>query len=110
MNTMRILVTFANQYEVQNEKTGEITAGCTVNYFFCSDDENNVLKTCSNKSGAIGYQRAKVSLDHYKRDKFVKVPAIYDATMEMAIGSDGKPVLKVVDAEYVCDVVISAVK
>ena len=32
------------------------------------------------------------------------MPAIYDACFEMAVGSDGKPVLKATDLTYVQDV------
>ena len=35
------------------------------------------------------------------------VPGIYDGTFEMTVGSDGKPVLKLVDVDFVAPAVIS---
>lgn len=103
MNKMKILVTFANEWDMTADG-GE--KGCTINYFFFGEN-GEMMKANSYTKGAIGYQRAKVSLDYYKRDKLRKVPAIYDATMEMSVGSDGKPVMKVVDVDYVGDVAIT---
>lgn len=35
------------------------------------------------------------------------MPGIYDGTFEMTVGSDGKPVLKLVDVDFVDAAVIS---
>lgn len=105
MNTSRILVTFANQYDIKDEKTGNITRGCTLNYFFFGEN-GEMFKTMAGLDGAIGYQRAKCSLDYDMRKKIKKAPAIYDAEFEMSIGSDGKPVMKVVDLKFFGDVYI----
>lgn len=108
MNRMRILVTYAKEYDMTNEK-GERQIGCTINYFFFGK-AGEMMKPTSGLAGAVGYQRAKCSLDLDKRKRIKKAPAIYDAIMEMSIGSDGKPVMKVVDLTYVGDVNISLVE
>lgn len=87
--TQKILVTFVNQYDVDGSK------GTTVNYFFL-DDDGEIKST----AGAVlpkGQQCAKVSLAYDSADSFTFVPGVYDGTFEMAVGSDRKPVLKLVD-------------
>ena len=42
--------------------------------------------------------------------KIVSAPALYEAEFEMSVGSDGKPVLKIVDLDYVCDVSMTPVE
>ncbi|MDO5391691.1 MAG: hypothetical protein Q4F24_11475 [Eubacteriales bacterium] len=102
MNKMRILLMYANPYDMVDEK-GKAVTGCTLNYFFWGES-GETLKPVEGTTGAIGYQRAKCSIDLSLRYKMPKAPAVYDATFEMAVGSDGKPVLKVTDLDYVCDV------
>lgn len=56
--------------------------------------------------GQVGQQRAKCSMSPDKRKKITWVPGIYDATMSMKIGSDGKPVLTVEDLDFVGKAVV----
>lgn len=100
-NKMKILVTFANQYDVDNSR------GTTLNYFFWGEN-GEAFKTTGNPTGAVGYQRAKNTLPYEMREKITWAPAIYNAEFEMSVGSDGKPVMKVKDLEYFCDVEIKA--
>ena len=99
---MRILLMYANEYNIKDEN-GRSVRGCTINYYFFGED-GNALQTDAQKVGSVGYQRAKCSLDYAARDHIYRVPAIYDASFEMAVGSDGKPILKAVDLQYVQDV------
>lgn len=48
----------------------------------------------------VGMQRGKSWVDYNMRDKVRIAPAIYEGTFEMAVGSDGKPVLKLTDIAY----------
>jgi len=41
--------------------------------------------------------------------KIKRAPALYDAEFSMSIGSDGKPVLKIIDLDYISDVQITPV-
>ena len=90
--TQKILVTFVNQYDVDGAK------GTTVNYFFLDDDGE--FKSSTDKVLPRGQQCAKVSLPYEDIDKFYAIPGIYEGTFEMAVGSDRKPVLKLVDVAY----------
>lgn len=108
MNTMKILLMFANEYDIKAED-GSNVSGCTLNYYFFGEN-GEALATQEKESGAIGYQRAKCSIPFEYRPAAFRVPAIYDAQFEMSIGSDGKPVMKVVNLQYVQDVKFSPVK
>lgn len=102
MNKQKILLMYANPYDMKDE-SGRQVIGCTLNYFFWGDN-GELLKPIDGTSGMVGYQRAKCSIDSMLRYKIHKAPAIYEADFEMSVGSDGKPVLKVVDLEYAGDV------
>ncbi len=95
----QIILLYAAQYEIADEKTGEIKRGVTCNYYFNSD-----LHAQDNTNGSKGTRPAKGSLDYMLMGKIKSAPALYDAKFEMNVGSDGKPVLKIVDLDYVGDV------
>lgn len=103
MNEQRILLMFCNAYDIpaQNGQSG--AKGCTLNYYFVGQNCDQ-LKKMEDRYNSIGYQRAKCSIDFDKRAMIPAAPAVYDAQFEMSVGSDGKPVLKVVDLKYVSDV------
>ena len=95
----KILVMFAKEYDMPPENGKDRTTGCTVNYYFFGEN-GEALQSQTAPSGAVGYQRGKVSLEYSDRSKFYDVPAIYEGTFIMTVGTDGKPVLKLVDVEY----------
>ena len=102
MDTQKIMVTYVSEYNMKNED-GQQVDGCTVNYFFFGEN-GEMLKGMTNEKGAIGFQRAKCSIDISQRAQFPKVPGIYDASFIMAVGSDGKPVLKLSTIDFIGDV------
>ena len=102
---MQIIVLYASQYEIPDERTGEINKGVTCNYYFNVD-----LHAEDNRNGSKGTRPAKGSLEFLLMKKIVSAPALYEAEFEMSVGSDGKPVLKIVDLDYVCDVSMTPVE
>lgn len=94
--TLPIILLYAAQYEIVDERTGEIKRGMTCNYYFNTD-----LAVEDNVNGSKGTRPAKSSCEFQVMAKVVKAPALYNADFDMSIGSDGKPVLKIVDLEYV---------
>lgn len=96
MNKMKILVTFANVWKMDNGNSG-----MTLNYFMYGENGEQMSSQNNLSGGAVGQQRAKCSMNENMRNKVTWVPGIYDATMSMKIGSDGKPVLTVEDLEFV---------
>lgn len=100
----KILVLFANTYDMLNEKQQQMT-GCTINYLFYGENgealyEQSVYDT----SKPVGIQRAKCSADVSIRSKIPIAPAIYEGTFEMRVGGDGKAVSRLVDVAYICNV------
>jgi hypothetical protein len=104
MNTMKILVTFANVWKMDSGATG-----CTINYFMFGENGELMEPRDDLSGGPVGQQRAKCSLDVNMRQKISFVPGIYDAMMSYKIGSDGKPVLTVEDLDFVSPAVIKPV-
>lgn len=96
MMKQQIILLYAGQYEIVDEKTSEVNRGVTCNYYF-----NTNLVAEDNKNGTKGTRPAKGSLDYDLMAKIVKAPALYDAEFEMSIGSDMKPVLKIVDLDFI---------
>ena len=92
-----ILVFFANAIDTKGED-GSSIRGCTIHYVFM----NNVMGVQSEYdiTKPVGMQRGKSWVDYQMRDKVRIAPAIYEGTFEMAVGSDGKPTLKLVDIAY----------
>ena len=99
---MQIILLYAGQYQITDETTGEIKQGVTCNYYFNTD-----LHAEDNKNGSKGTRPAKGSIDFGLMSKITSAPGLYDAEFEMNVGSDGKPVLKILDLDYVSDVVIA---
>lgn len=100
----KIILLYAGAYRIVDERTGRITEGITCNYYF-----NVNLDIVDNANGTIGTRPAKGSLPIELMPKIVKAPALYDATFEMTIGSDGKPVLKICDLDYLSPVVMQLI-
>lgn len=92
-----ILVFFANAIDTTGEDGSKIR-GCTIHYVFM----NTVMAAQSEYDieKAVGMQRGKSWVDYAMRDKVRIAPAIYEGTFEMAVGSDGKPTLKLTDIAY----------
>lgn len=101
---LQIILLYAGQYQITDETTGEIKQGVTCNYYFNTD-----LRAEDNKNGTKGTRPAKGSIDFLLMRKIKSAPALYDAKFEMSVGSDGKPVLKIVDLDYVSDIFIGIV-
>ncbi len=95
MNRMKILVTFAQTWKMDNGNTG-----MTLNYFLFGEQGELMEPMIDYTGGPVGQQRAKCSLDIGMRKKITYVPGIYDAEMTFKVGSDGKPVLTVADLEF----------
>ena len=98
---MQIILLYAAAYSIADESTGQIKEGITCNYYF-----NTNLDAIDNTNGSWGTRPAKGSIDVQLMKKIVKAPALYDAEFEMNVGSDGKPVLKIRDLDYISQVEI----
>lgn len=97
--SMQIIVLYAGQYSMVDERTGEVNSGTTVNYYFNVD-----LGAEDNTNGTKGMRPAKSTCDFNLMRKIVKAPALYDAEFSMKIASDMKPVLKIEDLKFVDEI------
>lgn len=95
---MRIILLFANAYQMAAED-GRVIEGVTCNYYF-----NTSLEAVNNANGSVGTRPAKGNMPYETFLKVKKAPAIYDADFEMSVDKDGKPVLKIIDVDYVDEV------
>lgn len=99
-NKAKILVLFANAYNIKDE-SNKVVCGTSVHYLFWGENGEQLLEQSEwDESKPVGVQRAKCSLDFDARKKIPIAPAIYEGTFQMAVGSDGKAVLKLVDVAY----------
>lgn len=108
LNDMNVVIMFANPYEMKDENTGEVRRGLTLEYYVYGQNGEALKPVVDAGSGALGIRRAKCSLPIDMKEKLMYVPGIYDAQFEMTVGSDGKPVLKVADIDFVgkCNILL----
>lgn len=100
----KILVLFANAYDLQDER-GRFVSGCSVHYLFWGENgEALATQVEFDQSKPVGIQRAKCSMDAVLRAKLVAAPAVYEGSFVTSVGGDGKPVLKLVDIAYISHV------
>ncbi len=100
---MQIILLYAGQYDMTDD-SGKRVQGTSVNYYFNTD-----LVAEDNVNGTKGTRPAKSSCEFQVMGKIKRAPALYDAEFSMSIGSDGKPVLKIIDLDYISDVQITPV-
>ena len=80
--------------------------GISMEFFFYGEHGEQVEPTVS-ADGVSGTRRGKSFLNPDKLHKVSYVPGIYDGTFEMTVDSKGKPVLKLLDVDFVGPAVIS---
>lgn len=103
-NKAKILVLFANAYDMQDDR-GRSMTGCSVHYLFWGEHGEALLSQSEfNPAKPVGYQRAKCSMDYDLREKLVVAPALYEGTFITVTGGDGKPVLKLKDVAFISHV------
>lgn len=103
-NKVDIMIFYANAIDSTGEDGGQI-CGCSVHFLFWGEDGTAMVgQSEPDVSKALGMQRGKAWLDVSIRNKIRIAPAIYEGTFTMAVGSDGKPILKLIDVAYKCNV------
>ena len=101
----KIVVLYAGQYAVVDDKTHEKKEGVSIAYLYGDN-----LDAVTHPGGSKGQRPAKASFAPGMWDKFTSVPGVYDGIFEPAIGSDGKPVLRLVGVEFLSLVSLTPVK
>lgn len=97
---MKIILLYANEYSMADEKTGEVNEGISVNYLCTSD-----LNPYRESKQTAGYKPAKGVIPVAERDNLIGVPGIYEAETHISIDRDGRPIIRLKGVTYVADVV-----
>jgi hypothetical protein len=91
---------YSGLIDMEATKERDAVRGLSVEYYFYGNSGEMVQSKIS-ADGVSGTRRGKVFMSPEMQNKVSFIPGIYDGTFEMAIGSDGKPVLKLVDIDFV---------
>lgn len=106
MNKFRIFLYYSGLIDIKAREGHDAVEGVSMEFLFYGEHGEQVEPTVS-ADGISGVRRGKSFLKPDKVHKVSYVPGIYDGTFEMTVGSDGKPVLKLVDVDFVAPAVIS---
>lgn len=106
MDKIRVLLMFSGLINMEATKDRDAVHGLSVEYYFYGNNGEMVQPRVS-ADGVSGTRRGKVFMTPEMENKISYIPGIYDGKFEMAVGSDGKPVLKLVDIDFVGKAVIS---
>lgn len=107
MNKFKIFLFYSGLVDIKASDGRDGIEGVSMEFLFYGEHGEQVEPTVS-ADGISGTRRGKSFLSSDKVHKVSYVPGIYDGTFEMSIGSDGKPVLKLVDVDFVAPAVITA--
>ena len=103
-NKADIMIFYVNAIDSKGED-GNAISGCSVHFLFWGNGGDALVgKSEPDATKPVGMQRGKGWLPKELREKVRVAPAIYEGTFTMTVGSDGKPVLKLVDVAYKANV------
>jgi hypothetical protein len=109
-NKSDILIFYANAMN-STGSDGSVIKGCSVHYLFWGENGTALVgQSEPDVTKPVGLQRGKSWVDYNLREKVRIAPALYEGTFTMTVGSDGKPVLKLVDVAYKSNVKMEAYK
>lgn len=101
----KIILLFANPWQLPDEDTGEMREGISCFYYI-----NWELSSERNKDGSFGSQPAKSSAPYEVLEKIKSAPAVYEATFVLKTDrKTGKGVLNIDDLDYCYDVDIKPI-
>lgn len=86
----QIIILSANPYSIKDEASGRTNEGVSINYL-----TNAEMEPVFNDNGSFGVRPAKGTLNRDQLANIGCAPGLYDADLEMAIGSDGRPTIRV---------------
>lgn len=103
----KVLLMYSGLIDIPARDGHDALSGVSVEYYFFGEN-GELLQPKISADGTSGTRRGKVFMDPEMARKVSYIPGIYNGTFEMSVGSDGKPVLKMVDADFVCKASITA--
>ena len=103
-NKADIMIFYVNAIDNKGDD-GNAISGCSVHFLFWGNGGDALVgKSEPDVTKPVGMQRGKGWLPIKFREKVRVAPAIYEGTFNMTVGSDGKPVLKLIDVAYKANV------
>ena len=99
MNKFRIFLFYSGLVDIKAREGHDAVEGVSMEFLFYGEHGEQVEPVVS-ADGVSGTRRGKSFLKADKVHKVSYVPGIYDGTFEMTVGSDGKPVLKLTDVDF----------
>jgi hypothetical protein len=103
----KVLLMYSGLVDIPAREGQAAVSGVSVEYYFFGENGEQLQPKIS-ADGVSGTRRGKVFLDSNMQKKVSYIPGIYDGSFEMSVGSDGKPVLKLVDIDFVGKAIISS--
>lgn len=100
-----IIILSANPYSIKDERTGNLNEGISVVYL-----PTDNFYPVNNDNGSKGTRPAKGTVSRTLLSDFVAVPGIYDAELEVNIGSDGRPGLRLKSLNFVSVIELAETK
>ena len=97
MEQIKAIVLFANPWSMQDEKTGQMREGITVEYVMADN-----LSPVTNEDGSVGHRVVRESMNINNAPQIIKVPGIYEMTYGFNIRK-GKPVMKLMGMQFVSE-------
>lgn len=104
----RVLIMYSGFVDIKAREGHDAVEGLSVEYFFFGDNGEQ-LESKISADDVAGIRRGKSFLEPDKLHKVSFIPGIYDGQFEMKVGADGKPVLKLVDLDFVGKAKISMI-
>lgn len=101
------LLLSANEYRIQDEQTGSINEGVSIQYI-PDDNLDPVIETAQDGQYVRGKKVAKMSLPLSVLFKLGSFPGLYDVKLEMRVVS-AKTQLRAIDLDFVSEVKLQAV-
>lgn len=98
MDKVKAIVTFASPWSMQDEMTGILREGITIEYVMTDN-----LNPVTNEDGSMGYRQVKESINIQNAKQIVKVPGIYEMIYGYTVRR-GKPILKLQELKFVSEV------
>lgn len=102
---VKFMLLYANRYSMKDED-GVLREGITASYIM--DEQLNPQSNPD--TGEKGFRPAKGAIPLECWNKVKEVPAYYNGSFRMKIGSDGKPVLTLQDLEFDSLITVAPVK
>lgn len=95
MEAYKAVITYANVWEMEDERTGRTRKGVTVEYMLTDS-----LAPVENEDGSIGYRHIKESMPIDKLDSIKEVPGVYNMIFTLQPGAKGKLQTKLANVQF----------